>query len=72
MSSSVLNIFDPPELVIDKKDTDDEKLPEIIPITKEEPKAEKQNLWAIHEKDLKVCCLEMSIDFRTKLLQTFQ
>ena len=43
------------ELVIEKEDTsDDEKLPEIIPIPREEPKAKGENPWAIHEKDLKV------------------
>ena len=43
------------ELVIEKEDTsDDEKLPEIIPIPREEPNTKGENLWAIHEKDLKV------------------
>ena len=43
------------ELVINKEDTPENvELPDIIPITNEESKAEKQDLWAIHEKDLKV------------------
>ena len=43
------------ELVIDKEDTsEDEVLPDIIPITNEESRAEAKDLWAIHEKDLKV------------------
>ena len=56
MCKTTISYFlSPVELVIEKQDlSEEEKLPDIIDISNEKSKTESKDLWAIHEKDLKV------------------